>query len=145
MPIYMFTREIYAADATKKRAAVLIVEDERVSRRALTALLSASGYVTEAAGSGEEALRLVGAGPVPPVALVDLDLPGMSGIDFIGRIEQMDPSVFPVLITAADEDRLRVAVARLRALAPDHDVVYLRKPVSFDELLTVLDQKQLPH
>jgi hypothetical protein len=57
----------------------------------------------------------------------------------------MDPSVFPVLITAADEDRLRVAVARLRALAPDHDVVYLRKPVSFDELLTVLDQKQLPH
>ena len=38
---------------------ILIVEDERVSRLALTALMSASGYETEAAGSAEEALDVV--------------------------------------------------------------------------------------
>jgi CheY-like chemotaxis protein len=116
------------------RANVLIVEDERVSRRALAALMSASGYDTEAAGSAEEALNVVRSGTRPDIALVDLDLPGMNGLDFIGQLTRLDPAVFPVLITAANGERLSSMLA-------DRGVAYLRKPLDFDRLLSLLDEK----
>jgi two-component system response regulator FlrC len=120
---------------THARPNVLIVEDERVSRRALTALMAASGYATEAAGSAEEALAAVRADAVhPDIALVDLDLPGMNGLELIGQLTRMEPSVFPVLITAANGDSL---THRLR----EQGVAYLRKPVDFGRLLSLLNTK----
>src|SRR5918993_376337 len=119
---------------TTSRANVLIVEDERVSRRALAALMSASGYETEAAASAEEALSAVEAGVHPDIALVDLDLPGMNGLDFIGQLTELDPAVFPVLITAANGDNLA-------QLLQQRGVAYLRKPLDFDRLMTLLSEK----
>ena len=116
------------------RANVLIVEDERVSRRALAALMSASGYETEAAASAEEALSAVQSGVHPDIALVDLDLPGMNGLDFIGQLTQLDPAVFPVLITAANGDNLT-------RMLEQRGVAYLRKPVDFDHLMHLLSEK----
>ena len=116
------------------RANVLIVEDERVSRRALAALMAASGYETEAAASAEEALNAVEAGTHPDIALVDLDLPGMNGLDFIGQLTQLDPAVFPVLITAANGDNLT-------SMLQQRGVAYLRKPVDFDRLMSLLTEK----
>jgi CheY-like chemotaxis protein len=114
---------------------VLIVEDERVSRRALTALMSASGYVTEAAGSAEEALDVMRAeGVHPDIALVDLDLPGMNGLELIGQLTRLEPSVFPVLITAANGEKLAERLA-------EQGVAYLRKPLDFSRLLTLLNAK----
>lgn len=125
-------------ESSGQRSVVLLVEDERVSRRALTALLSASGYATRAVESAEEALKVVDQGEIPKVAVVDLNLPGMSGLDLIERLEQMDPSVFPVLITATGTDALNQALNGRR-------LAYLRKPLDFDRLLTVLNERQLPH
>jgi CheY-like chemotaxis protein len=117
-----------------KPANVLIVEDERVSRRALAALMSASGYETEALGTAEEALNVVREGVRPDIALVDLDLPGMNGLDFIGQLTQLDPEVFPVLITAANGDNLS-------NMLRERGVAYMRKPVNFNGLLTLLERK----
>lgn len=114
------------------RMNVLIVEDERIARRALTALMSASGYAAAAAGSGEEALRALRAGAHPDIALVDLDLPGMNGLDFIRQLEQFDPTVFTVLITAANGERLA-------QILHQRGVAYLRKPLDFNRLLLLLD------
>src|ERR671913_295819 len=114
----MLSSEVQNGGQTKAtRANVLIVEDERVSRRALAALMSASGYETEAAASAEEALSAVASGVHPDIALVDLDLP-----------------VFPVLITAANGDNLT-------SLLQQRGVAYLRKPVDFDRLMSLLTQK----
>src|SRR6476661_3487946 len=81
------------------RSAVLIVEDERVARRALTTLLASYGFETAAAASAEEALALVSRlqdhsqdHSRRRVALVDFNLPGMNGIEFISRLEQLDPA-----------------------------------------------------
>src|SRR4051794_9984653 len=57
--------------------AILIVEDDRVSRQTLAMLLKSSGYPAAVAGSAEEALRLVERDGPPRLALVDLNLPGM--------------------------------------------------------------------
>jgi CheY-like chemotaxis protein len=117
-----------------RRGAVLIVEDEHVARRALSMLLASSGYVIRAVGSAEEALRILEGeeSAIPPqVALVDLHLPGMNGLDFISRLEQMEPAILPVLITAAGEDIVGDAVR-------DRQLVYLRKPLDVGELLTII-------
>ena len=126
------------ADVHQTGSVVLVVEDERVSRRALSALLSASGYDVEAAESAEEALRILRKQPMPGIALVDLDLPGMSGLDLIAQLEQMDPDVFPVLITAASGEKLATQLHEL-------GIAYMRKPVDFDHLLSLLSERQLLH
>ena len=123
------------ADSEREPLNVLIVEDERVSRRALAALMASSGYTTEAAGSAEEALAALRAeGVHPDIALVDLDLPGMNGLELIGQLTRRDPAVFPVLITAANGESL---ASHLR----EQGVAYLRKPLDFDRLLSLLDGK----
>jgi two-component system, response regulator PdtaR len=113
---------------------VLIVEDERVSRRALALLLSACGYHTMAVGSAEEAIRLMRSDDPPDIALVDVDLPGMSGLELAERLEDVTPTIFTVLITAAEGDRIR-------SFMREHPVVaYLRKPLDFDRLLWLLSE-----
>lgn len=114
---------------------VLIVEDEPVSRRALSVLVAGRGYQTDSVQSGEDGLRRVAQKGLPRIALVDLDLPGMSGIEFIQRLEALSPGVFPVLITAAageivDDIRRR------------HPVAYLRKPLDFERLMTLINERQ---
>jgi CheY-like chemotaxis protein len=113
---------------------VLVVEDEAISRRALTLLLETSGYPTTAAKSAEDALRLVGEGVVPRIALVDLDLPGMSGIDLIDRLEKSQPGILAVLITATSRERLD-------RVLHEHHVIYFRKPLDFEDLLHALEEK----
>jgi len=110
---------------------VLIVEDEPVSRKALAALMSARGFETRAAPSAEEALRTMRSAGTPRVALVDLDLPGMSGIELIRKIQADDPDTFAVLITAAEHEM--VDAIRKRGY-----VNYLPKPLDFDRLISLL-------
>lgn len=111
---------------------VLIVEDERVARRALATLLACNGYPTEAVGSAEEALQLIQTtGRGPGILLVDFDLPGMSGLDLIGRLAKVQPPIGIVMITAARNDGLAARLSEFGA-------AYLRKPLDFDVLLGLL-------
>ena len=136
----MFSQEMFSAGAgAADRSAVLLVEDERISRRALAALLNASGYSTEAVATAEDALRVIRHGQTPPrIALVDLNLPGMNGLDLIDRLRELAPSVYPVLITATGAEALNEALG-------DRHLTYLRKPVDFDRLLNVLSESQDRH
>lgn len=110
---------------------VLIVEDEKTSRRALGLLLSSCGFHPQVFATAEQALLWLESGHRPRVALVDLDLPGMNGLDLIDRLRKLTPTTFPVLITATDEETLAV---RLKGSS----LSYLRKPLNFDLLLRTL-------
>ena len=112
---------------------VMIVEDEPVSRSALATLLSGEGYQTEACESAEEALTRAHHGRIPRLALVDLNLPGMSGIDLLERLERLCPDLCAVLITAARDDEID-------RFCRDHWVAYMRKPADFPRLLSLLAQ-----
>jgi len=74
----------------------------------------------------------------PRIALVDFNLPGMSGLDLIERLEQLDPDVFAVLITAQSGDRLQDVLRNRR-------VAYMQKPINFDRLLTILAEGEHSH
>lgn len=121
---------------TAAKRDVLVVEDEAATRRALSLLLEMNGFVTAVAGSGEEALTILGAGPMPAFALVDLDLPGMNGIELISHLQKLGAELHPVLLTAADKDRVaRVSCGRR--------LLYMQKPVDFTALLCLLRQLQV--
>ena len=112
---------------------ILIVEDERTSRRALSLLLAASGHETAAVASAEEALDVLHRGEVPDVALVDLDLPGMNGLELIQRLRKEHPEVRPVIISASGRPFLADFLSSQR-------LAYVRKPIDFPVLLDLLTQ-----
>jgi DNA-binding response OmpR family regulator len=124
-------------DASGGDLNVLIVEDEVIARHALASLLSAVGYATCAVGTAEMAVQHIKDGELPEIALVDLDLPGMSGADFIAYLNAEHPKIFSILITAAGADR----VSRLRHKA----MTYLPKPLDFRELVRVLEAHNRSH
>jgi phosphoserine phosphatase RsbU/P len=64
---------------------ILVVDDDRASRRLLTRTLTAAGYACAEAESGEEALELVRKQP-PCLLLLDYDMPGLDGADVSKRI-----------------------------------------------------------
>ena len=97
-------------------------------------LLKASGYETEAVESGEEALEVLSEGAAPRAALIDLDLPGMSGEELLRHITRTRPSVMPVLITAAD-------LERIDAIRQDDSIALMRKPIDVNGLLRMLNQR----
>lgn len=81
--------------------AVLLVEDEEVVRLVSARLLAAAGWRVIEAGSAEEGLAAVGA-EAPAVILLDLSLPGITGLEAIGRFQAASPA--PIVIMTGHGD-----------------------------------------
>jgi two-component system response regulator MprA len=107
---------------------ILIVEDEEKVADFIRRGLEQSGYQVRTAGSGEEALRAVEA-EAPAMVVLDLMLPGISGLDVVRdlRRRKIDVPVLALTARGSLEDR----VEGLEAGCDD----YLPKPFAFDELL----------
>ena len=110
---------------------ILVVEDDPDLRQQLVRALEDSGYVTDSAGDGEEALFLGETEPYDAVVL-DLGLPTLDGVTILERWRE-GGKVMPVLILTA-RDRWREKVAGFDAGADD----YLTKPFHTEELLARL-------
>lgn len=110
---------------------VLVVDDEASARRALTWLFADSGLEVTAAGSGEEALAMLGAERYD-LLLTDVRMPGIDGIELMRRALVLDPDLMVVLMTAFVD--VRVAVRAMREGA----FWYVTKPVDLDALMDVV-------
>jgi adenylate cyclase len=111
-------------------AHILIVDDVAQNLRLLSDLLTARGYRTSTAATGEDALTRIAADP-PDLVLLDVMMPGMNGYD-VCRAIRADPAcaVLPVvLVTALDPEQERVK--GLNAGADD----FLSKPINQAELM----------
>ena len=117
----------------KNRRTVLIVEDEEIIRTTLREFLTGEGYETESAGSVAQATTLA-RGRDFQVAICDVQLPDGDGIALLRRLQQMNPHLFVLIITAYAT--VENAVEAFKAGAYD----YLVKPVIFDDLLHKLDR-----
>jgi DNA-binding response OmpR family regulator len=114
---------------------ILIVEDDEKSRRLLTDVLGFHGFEVCAVPSGEEGLadaRLF----APCAALLDIQLPGISGFDVLSglRAESATARMPVIAVTASvmDQDRKKILAAGFDA--------YVSKPVNIKELLATLNQ-----
>jgi two-component system response regulator PhoP len=106
---------------------ILIVEDETALRDSLKADLTAAGHAVDAAADGEEGLYAALEYPVD-VAIVDLGLPKLPGLELIRRLRAAGKSYGVLVLTA--RDRWQDKVEGLSAGADD----YLAKPFHFGEL-----------
>src|SRR5438128_247649 len=83
-----------------------IIEDHRQIREGLAALIGGTeGYAcTGAYGTVEEALDRLG-NNLPDIVLVDIGLPGMSGIEGISRLKQLYPNLLILMLTVYGDDK----------------------------------------
>jgi two-component system response regulator PhoP len=109
----------------------LIIEDEQSLRETLQRELTQAGFTVDVAADGEEGLFAGLEYPID-VALVDLGLPKLSGLEVIRRLRAKDRR-FPILILTA-RDRWQDKVEGLDAGADD----YVAKPFHFEEVLARL-------
>src|SRR5512143_2477775 len=106
---------------------VLAVDDNPSIQKLVSVNLQARGYAVTVADTGEDALRLFTPGDYDLV-LLDLILPGLSGLEVCTQIRQQ--SDVPIIVLSAREDE----VLKVRALY-GVSVDYFTKPFSHEELL----------
>lgn len=113
--------------ADLRAARILVVDDEEHIRTSLKELLTRDGYEVYVAESGETALKLIDAHQFD-LALIDLKLGGIGGIEVLTTLRQKSPYTVAIVLTA--HASLETAVAALRQGAHD----YLFKPCKPSEL-----------
>ncbi len=107
---------------------ILVVDDESAIRRALRPPLLELGFQVAEASRGEEALQLLRAGNVDAV-LLDVNMPGIGGIETLRRIRTFAPRLPILMLTVRDQEEDKVEA--LDAGADD----YVTKPFSTRELI----------
>ncbi|MGQ9574088.1 MAG: sigma-54-dependent transcriptional regulator [Thermoguttaceae bacterium] len=106
---------------------ILVVDDEAPQRALLRTFLESRGFRVAEAASAEQALELIRRRP-PEMVLLDVRLPGISGIEALAEIRRLHEHL-PVLLITAHAD-LRQAVSAMKGGADD----YLTKPLDLEEL-----------
>ena len=107
---------------------ILVVDDESAIRRALRPPLAELGFQVAEASRGEEALQLLRAGTYD-VVLLDVNMPGIGGIETLGRIRAFAPRLPILMLTVRDQEEDKVEA--LDSGADD----YVTKPFSTRELI----------
>jgi len=85
---------------------VLIIEDDQTYRESIKDLINESGQLTcdHAFESCEEAIYIIKEGYLPQVILLDIQLPGISGIEGIQKIHSLSPATHIIMLTIFDDD-----------------------------------------
>ncbi len=123
-----------------KKFKILVVDDERIVRESLYHWFEEEGYDVETAEDALIALKKFDVGKYD-LALLDMRMPGMSGLELLAKIKEIDSDCIVILITAFAS--VPSAIQALKQGAYD----YVTKPVDPDELnhlvKNALDQKVL--
>ena len=110
-----------------RTATVLVVDDDPSIRQTMEAIVRAAGMSPLTAATGEDAILLLRKSPVD-VMLLDVQLPGMSGLDVLRLIREGHPDVGVIMVSVVKEIPIAVEAIKLGALD------YLTKDFSPGEL-----------
>lgn len=125
---------------SNKKEKILVVDDEKIVRESLFHWFQEEGYQVETAEDGETALRIFDKNKFD-LLLVDMKMPGMSGLELLSKVKEIDKDTIVILITAFAS--VPTAIKALKDGAYD----YVTKPVDPDELehlvKKALEQKSL--
>jgi two-component system response regulator RegA len=113
---------------------ILVVDDDDVFRERLVRAFEARGLDAAGAATCDEAVARAQA-DTPELALVDLRLPGKSGLDVIRELKALDETTNIVVLTGYGSIATAVESVRLGATS------YLTKPVDADQILAAFDRQ----
>ncbi len=114
---------------------VLVVDDDDLIRTSVPAMLQSLGYGVDAVASGLEALNRLERGRSYDVVLLDMNMPGLTGLETLARIRLREPDL-PVILSSGFLDREVEAM-----LAGDPSITLLAKPYSLSELRKKLERR----
>jgi DNA-binding NtrC family response regulator len=117
----------------EKKHKILVVDDEEIVRQSLLAWFKEDGYEVDTAENADAALRLFEKGKYSLI-LLDIKMPGMSGMDLLVKLKEYDPDAIIILITAYAS--VSSAVKALKSGAYD----YITKPIDPDELSHIVEK-----
>ncbi|MCB2185815.1 MAG: response regulator [Deltaproteobacteria bacterium] len=112
---------------------ILVIDDDDVARESAEVLLTRWGYRVSLADRGEMGLEALKADK-PDLILVDLQMPGISGLEVLHQVQEIDPTIVCVMVTGYAT--LQSAVAAIKQGAYN----FLPKPFSPDELRLVVER-----
>lgn len=114
-----------------ENASILIVDDEEIMREVLETLLAPEGCRVRVASSGEEALEIATGEPFD-AAIVDVMMPGINGIELLGKLKGLDEDLPVIMITAYG------TAANTREAFKRGAFDFVEKPFRNDDVLLVL-------
>ena len=123
--------------ASADRPTVLLVDDDEAFRERLGRALRDRGYQVRTADGYDAAMQLARTDP-PEYAVVDLRMPGRSGLEVVRDLAQLDPEIRIVMLTGYGSIATAVDAVRLGA------VQYLPKPADADDLVAAFQRADLP-
>lgn len=115
---------------------VLVVDDDESFRERLVRAFGEKGYDAKGAKDGESALRLAEEDS-PELAVVDLRMPGLGGLEVVRRLKEIDPTTRVLVLTGYGSIATALEAVRLGA---SH---YLAKPASLKEILGAFSRPDL--
>ena len=118
-------------------ARVLVVEDDPDILRLVTMILRRHGHDIAGVGAGDEALAYMLRNDTPDVVVLDVGLPGMSGLELLPRLRELAQQHLPAIFLSARVQDADVEAGR--AL----DAVYLTKPIASGALTSAVDRAVL--
>jgi DNA-binding response OmpR family regulator len=107
---------------------ILLVDDDPLTLSIVEHVLAGSGYEVMTASSGQEALELLSRRGLPTLAIVDINMPGMSGLELAKRVQEFSDLPIIMLTAVRQEETIIQAIEQY---AED----YISKPFSPGELL----------
>ena len=113
-------------------SSVLVVDDEEAVRVAIARVLSRAGFTVETAESGEEAIAVINRGKQFHAILTDLQMPGVTGVEFLKLVRERDLDVPVVVLTGNPSLESAMAVVQYGGFR------YLAKPFKNDEIVEAL-------
>ena len=110
-----------------EKMSILIVDDERIIRESFFHWFEKSGHMVDTASSGPKALEKLEKLPFE-LLFVDIKMPGMNGIELLGRVKEEYSDTIVIIMTAYGS--IETAVTAMKLGASD----YLLKPFKPDQL-----------
>ena len=117
---------------------LLVIDDEEVSRKLVTAIFRQRGFEVLTASDGPAGIQVAGS-EIPDVIILDLNLPGMDGVEVLEHLRRSVSRVPVIMLTAEREVRPAVRATRLGAFD------YLTKPIDIEQMAFVVSRAVETH
>jgi CheY-like chemotaxis protein len=115
---------------------ILCVDDEPINLMIIEVNLVSEGYEVHKAYDGQSAIRMMKE-TQPDLVLLDIMMPGMSGIETLKELKRIDPETPVIMVTGVTDEAVAKSAIELGAFD------YVTKPINFDYLNTAILMKLL--
>lgn len=112
---------------------IIVADDEESMRWVLSKALKRKGFTVDLAKDGEEALALIKANSYD-LAILDIKMPGLSGLELLGKVKEMKNDLLVVIMTA--EASMKNAIEAMKQGAYD----YITKPFDLDVIDAIIEK-----